>query len=236
MKKKNNELDEYLLSRFAILVLLIIVLILSCLMVGIIKLNHINKDSIKEFENHKNKFDIISNDIEIDTSIYGDIQDIEINDSSTRLYDNCMDGCNLRINSGGIPFYYLVNKNYLNGKYTLSIVKDNKAIIYNKDIGESVINLQILYYFNYLTLYNTYIDNTFKYDYAISVDSNNNYDEFTSLNSNEMEFSSKGITYYYDLCDKDKAYKIKAVRKPLSNKTYIISKSEEEFTWCESVK
>ena len=237
MKKNKKDISEDLLSRLAILVLLVIAMFLSFLLVGVIKLNHINHESLKQYMNNRNKLEEVTTEpIEVDTSKYGDIQDVEIGETSKRLSDQCNEGCNLKINSGGITYYYLINKNYMNGKYFLSIVKDNKAIIHNKDIGQNVVNLQILYYFGYLTFYNTYVDQYFSYDYAVSVDSNNNHDEFISLNSNEMEFTANGLVYYYDLCEEGKSYKIKAVRKPLSGKTTIMNQEEVDFPWCESVK
>lgn len=234
MKKKKKEVSELLLKRLAIIILLVIVISLSLICAGIIKLNHINHDSIKKFNANRNRFDdieVVDNSVEIDTSKLSNVLDVFIDESSTRLYDTCVDNCNIRINEGGIYYYYLIEKN-IKDKYELTIVKDNKSIIYKKNIGENLINLQILYYMGYLTLYNTYADEFFTYDYSIVVDSNNNYDEYTSLNSNEMEFSGKGIIYYYDLCEKDKSYKIKAIRKPFNETTYILTKNEEKFPWC----
>jgi len=233
MKRKKKEVSETLLKRISIIILLVIVISLSIMCAGVIKLHHLNHESIKKFNNNKNVFkDIETNDtsVEINTSSIGNIVDIMIEDNSLRVSDYCTDGCNLRVNSGGIYFYYLIRKE--NNKYILTIAKDDRSIIYDKNIGESITNLQLLYYMDYLTLYNTYIDEFFTYDYAISVDSNNKYDEYSSLNSNEMEFSGKGIIYYYDLCEKDNSYKIKAIRKPFDEHTYIISKSEEKFDWC----
>ena len=234
MAKKKKEVSELLLKRLAIIILLVIVIILSLICTGVIRLNHINHDSIKTFNANKNRFydiEVKDNSVEVDTSKLSDVVTLTVYESSTRLYDYCNDNCNIEVNTGGIYFYYIVEKN-IKGNYDLTIVKDNKSIIYKKNIGNNVVNLQLLYYMDYLTLYNTYSDEFFTYDYAVAVDSNNKYDEYTSLNSNEMEFSGKGIVYYYDLCEKDKSYKIKAVRKPFDESTYILTKNEEKFPWC----
>ena len=234
MRKNKKEVSELLLKRIAIVILLVIVISLSFLCAGVIKLNHINHDSIKQFYANRNVFtDTIKKEepIIIDTSNIEDIITVQVDDTSMRLNDYCIDGCNIKVDSGGIYYYYLIKKED-NNKYILNLVKDNKSIVYKKDLGESVVNLQVLYYAGYLTLYNTYVDNFFVYDYAVSVDSNNKYDEFISLNSNEMEFSSKGVVYYYDLCENDKSYKVKAVRKPFDENSYLVEKIEADFNWC----
>ncbi len=234
MKKKRKEVSESLLKTIAIIILLVIAVSLSIIFTGVIKLNHINHNSIKEFYLNRNIFKEDNKKdeyIEIDTSNIEDLINITIDDNSKRLYDICVDGCNLKVNSGGIAFYYLIDINE-NDKYILSIVKDNRSIIYKKDIGKTLANLQLLYYAGYLTLYNTYVDDFFIYDYSVVVDSNNKYDEYISLDSSEMEFSSKGIVYYYDLCEDNKSYKIKAVRKPFDEKSYILDKTETNYTWC----
>ena len=232
-KKQKKEVSELLLKRLAIIILLLIVIILSLICTGVIRLNHINHESIKKYNANRNRFDDVvkDNSVAVDTSKLSNIIELSIEENSTRLSDYCNENCNIKISSGGIYFYYIIEEN-IKGNYDLTIVKDNKSIIYKKNIGQSLVNLQILYYMGYLTLYNTYADDYFTYDYSIVVDSNNNYDEYTSLNSNEMEFSGSGIVYYYDLCEKDKSYKVKAVRKPFNEKTYILTKSEDNFPWC----
>ena len=241
MKKRKKQVSEYILKRLAILILLVIVISLSFICIGVIRINHLNYESIKEFNRNKNYFDVVKEvdkHLEVDTSKFGNVIDIDVNESSTRLYDTCHESCNLKINFGGIDYYYFVNKNYSTGYYFLTIVKDDKAIVYNRDIGNSIVNLQLIHYMGYITLYNTIVmdDLPYDYDYALVVDSNLNKDEFSSLYSREMSFTNEGIIYYYDVCESGKAYKIKAIRKPFDENAKFLEKIDAEFEWCNSVK
>ena len=240
-KSKKKEVSEDLLKDIAILVLIVITVSLSLICLGTIKLSHINKESIKEYEKNHNYFDVvkeIDNYLEVDASKFGNLINLDVTEESTRLYDTCHESCNLKINYGGIDYYYFINKKYDTGYYFLTIVKDNKAIIYNKELGNSIVNLQVISYLGYITIYNTIMieDLPYDYDYAIMVDSNLNKDEFSSLFAREMSFTDQGIVYYYDLCEKDTSYKIKAIRKPFNDKAKILDKTEENFSWCNSVK
>lgn len=241
MKRRKKQVSENILKRLAILILLVIVISLSFICIGVIRINHLNHESIKEFNRNRNYFDVVKevdNHLEVDTSKFGNLIDIEVNENSTRLYDICHESCNLRINFGGIDYYYFVNKNYSNSYYYLTIVKDNKAIIYNRDLGNSIVNLQLIHYMGYITLYNTISTDelSYDYDYALVVDSNLNKDEFSSLYSREMSFTNEGITYYYDICESGKAYKIKAIRKPFEENAKFIEKIDADYEWCNSVK
>lgn len=241
MRKRKKEVSEDLLKDIAILILIVISVSLSLICLGTIKLTHINQESIKEYNENHNFFDVVKevdNHLVVDTSKFGNLIEVDVTESSTRLYDTCHESCNLKINFGGIDYYYFINKKYNTGYYFLTIVKDDKAIVYNKELGNSIVNLQLIHYMGYITLYNTIMieDLPYDYDYALMVDSNLNKDEFSSLFAREMSFTDKGIVYYYDLCENNNSYKIKAIRKPFDKNAKILEKTEENFSWCNSVK
>ncbi len=154
-------------------------------------------------------------------------------DDETSIGTMCTAGCYLKVNDLGVNYYYMITHN--SEGYKLNIIKNNRVILSGKSLGNYIENAYFKKYMDYIVLYNTIDDGTYEYDYALILDENANIDEFTSLNSNEIEFTSDGIIYYYDVCADEslgESQKIKAIRKPFNISPKALEKEYKEYTWC----
>lgn len=158
----------------------------------------------------------------------------EVNVSDdTLIGELCNDGCNLKVNHKGEKYYYMVL--YSNKTYRLNLIKDNHVIASSLDLGESISDAYFKIYKDYLVFYNKIESNDYEYDYALVSDRDSNVDEFTSLNSGELEFTKDGIIYYYDVCasgDEKVSQKVKAIRKPFNISPKAISREIVDLPWC----
>ena len=158
---------------------------------------------------------------------------ITLSENNTDLTNTCSSGCVLKIKEYNKDYYYIIN--YTNKVYYLLVVSNNKIIVNNKSLGESLDTLYMRMYKNYITLYNINTVGSFTYDYVIFLNENNISDEISSLEAHELSFEDYGVIYYYDECssnDKTNANKVKAYRLPYSTDVEIISLERKTYSWC----
>lgn len=168
---------------------------------------------------------------------YYSIDDNKFNEvnvlSDALVGDMCTDGCNLKVNYKNKKYYYMIT--YNKESYHLSLIIDNRVIVSRKNIGTNITDSYFRDYMGYLAFYNKIDADNYEYDYVLVSDKNSNIDEFTSLNSGELEFTDEGIIYYYDECgngtDKE-SQKIKAIREPFNISPKVLDRENVEFSWC----
>lgn len=149
----------------------------------------------------------------------------------TQIGNMCTDGCNLKVSYRGETYYYMII--YNDNSYRLNLIKDNHVIVPSENLGENIGYAYFKIYKNYLVFYNKIEYDEYEYDYALVIDQDSTTDEFTSLNSGELEFTNDGIIYYYDACSSDQGpQKIKAIRKPFNISPKVLSSESVELPWC----
>lgn len=149
----------------------------------------------------------------------------------TQIGEMCSDGCNLKVNYQGLNYYYMII--YKDNSYRLNLIKDNHVIVSSENLGESINQAYFKIYKGYLVFYNQIEYDGYDYDYALVSDKDSTTDEFTSLNSKELEFTDDGIIYYYDSCTSDQgSKKIKAIRNPFNISPKVLGSESVEFPWC----
>lgn len=155
----------------------------------------------------------------------------EINPSE-KIFINemCVNGCNLKVKKYNAMYYYMITHN--NEGYKLNMIKNNQVILSSKSLGYSLDKAYFTEYLDYVVFFNVIDDGVFTYDYANVFDESTHVDEFTSLSSEELEFTSNGIIYYYDACEEEAGKIIKAIRKPFSVNPQIIDAFIGELDWC----
>lgn len=160
---------------------------------------------------------------------------ISLENTETNLKSTCEAGCNLDTLMYGYHYKFIIKHNNRTKEYILDVIKDEKAILEDKNLGQDISDLSLVNYSNYIVLKNIITKDSFKYDYALFFDNRDLYDEFSSLNDHEMEFTENGIIYYYDVCgvtDSGNARKVKAIRVPFSKTPAVISSEITNFSWC----
>ena len=219
MKKKKE--DNKLI--YAILIIFIMFVFIIIAEVILVK-KYINRD--KSYE--QNLFSSKTNDLYYNTSDLANLNSLP-NPNKKYIRDICIDKCNMYING----YYYILD--FKEEKYVLNIVKDNK-LIFTKSLGKKIDNAYVTMYDNNIVFYGILSSDSFVYDYAVLVNEKGNIDEFSSLESNEMEFTNDGIIYYSYTCNKNNnesnAYKIKYLRKPFSKNPKEQEKYNKDYTWC----
>lgn len=228
--KSKKELDEEKLqeshNKFICFILIILVMFIFIMIVEVIFVNQYIKRTEKYVDNTTNNTNIY------DTSTLT-YTNLTINDNNTSISDICSNGCNLKINYDNKDYFYLID--YNDSIYKLTIVLNNNIIVKNKNIGNNINNAYMRTYSKDILFYNLFVNSSFSYDY-VNVVKDSSIDEFISLEANEMEFLDDGIIYYYDICEDtingDNAYKVKAIRLPFSTKARELSRSENNYSWC----
>ncbi len=230
MKKKENRK----LNNMALFVVVVMILFMSIVSIELITILYRDREAAK--------ITPVTNDIKKDeqNNTY-DISnltftDLTLTNEATSLQDMCSNGCNIKISMYGMDYYYIIE--YTDGSYIMNIVKDNTRLLSDKNLGTSIANAYFRNYMNYIMFYNIIEDTNFRYDYANVIDNRASLDEFSSLDSGEMEFTEEGIIYYYDVCENNgdganNAKKVKAIRLPFSLTPSVISTEYVDYSWCE---
>lgn len=153
-------------------------------------------------------------------------------DAHEKVFINemCSNGCNLKVEKYNSTYYYMITHN--NEGYKLNMIKNNQVILNSKSLGYYLDKAYFVEYLDYVVFFNEIDDGVRSYDYANVFDESTHVDEFTSLSSEELEFTSDGIIYYYDACEEEPGKIIKAIRRPFSAKTKIIDAFIGELDWC----
>ncbi len=228
--KSKNELEEEKIqeshNRFICFILIILVMFIFIMIFEVIFVSQYIKRTDKYIDTTTTNTNIY------DTSTLT-YTNISINNSNTNISDICNNGCNLKINYNNKDYFYLIN--YNDSIYKLTIVLNNNIILKNKNIGSNIDNAYLKIYSKDILFYNIFVNNSFNYDY-VNVVRDSNIDEFTSLEADEMQFLDDGIIYYYDICEDTingyNAYKVKTIRLPFSNNARELSRSENNYSWC----
>ena len=76
---------------------------------------------------------------------------------------------------------------YKDNSYRLNLIKDNHVIVSSENLGESINQAYFKIYKGYLVFYNQIEYDVYDYDYALVSDKDSTTDEFTSLNSKELD-------------------------------------------------
>lgn len=233
MKKRSKESTNKL-SNMASFTIVIIVMFMTIIGIEIITVTYENKNMEKLLSRDRVTTRVTSAPKKYDTSNL-DFTGVSLENTDTNLSRMCESGCNLNIQMYGFNYKFIIKHNNRTNDYTLDIVKSEKAILEDKNLGTDISNLSVVNYSNYIVLKNIITKGEFKYDYALFLDNRDLYDEFSSLNANEMEFTENGIIYYYDVCgtsENGNARKIKAIRVPYSKTPAVISSETTSYAWC----
>lgn len=214
----------------AIFIIVVMILSMSYICIELIAIKNAGKETDKYIRGIKLNINRKNNTF--DTSNL-EFEDIDVTDEKIGIKDNCEHGCNIRTKIDDREFEYVFIKD--EGEYVLNVVYDKKILLSDKKLGYSLDKAYFEFYQNSILFFNEYQDNTYKYDYATTVNYDASLDEFTSLGNEELEFTDKGIIYYYDVCHREEDEKdmmIKAIRMPFSLDAKVLDKLESEFSWC----
>ena len=179
----------------------------------------------KRDSKNESSFMYKTNDKYYDTS---NIEPIDINlDDKFTIGTSCENNCNYKYQN----YYFIFNKD---SNYILTIVDGNR-LVKELSIGTTLENVSIFKYKDYIAVSNIKTVNSFNSDYVLLINSKNQIDEYTSLESNEIEYTEDGIMYYYSECfdgETNNAYRIKVLRKPFETNKKEIFKEEKSYPWC----
>lgn len=155
---------------------------------------------------------------------------IVLTTNDTNIGNLCDNGCNISTMYNNNTYKFIIKKNTTTNEHTLDVVRDDKALFEDKELGSDINDLTLVQYKDLLVIKGTISENGYHYDNAIFIN-NQSYDEISSLDAYEIEFTDDGVIYYYDECG-EVSKKIKALRMPFSED--VIKKSEEfkELLWC----
>lgn len=232
--KKRNKQEINKLSNMAAFTIVIIIMFMTIIGIEVITVTYENKNNEKLLNRNRMTTNVTTVPKKYDTSNLN-FKSISLENTDTKLSSICEKGCNLDITMYGFNYKYIIKHNNRTSNYTLDIVKEEKAILEDKNLGQDISDLSIVNYSNYMVLKNIIIKDEYKYDYALFLDNRDLYDEFSSLNANEMEFTENGIIYYYDVCgvsENGNARKVKAIRVPYSKAPAVISSETTNYSWC----
>lgn len=228
-KQKTNKI-----SNMAAFTIVIIIMFMTIIGIEVITVTYEKKNNEKLLSRNRMTTTTTSLPKKYDTSNLV-FTNISLENIETNLKKTCESGCNLDILMYGFNYKYIIKHNNRTLEYTLDIVKDDIALIEDKNLGTDISNLTLVNYSNYIVLKNIIIKDEYKYDYALFLDNRDLYDEFSSLNDKEMEFTENGIIYYYDVCgvsENGNARKVKAIRVPYSKTPAVISSETTNYSWC----
>lgn len=219
MKKKKQD------SKLINAILIIFVMFVFIIIAEVIIVNkYLNRD--KSYQ--KSLFSTKTNDLYYNTDDLTDVKRLP-NPNKVYINDICTGDCNMYING-----YYLILRSN-NEKLEFKIVKDNK-LLFTKVLGNKLENPYVDMYNGYITFYTIVNTDSFVYDYVVMVNDKKYIDEFTSLESNEIEFTDDGIIYYTYSCNKNNdeynSYKVKKIRKPFSKNSKDLDKTAKNYSWC----
>lgn len=215
----------------AIFIIVAMILSMSVICIELIAIKMAGKEEDKFLKNVKLNINRKKNTF--DTSNL-DFENIKLDEEKKYIKDLCEHGCNIESTIDDHNFQYVIQKD--EGEYILNVVYDSRILLSDKKLGTSLDKAYFIFYLNSILLFNEIHEDMYTYDYATTVNYDASLDEFSSLGSEELEFTEAGIIYYYDVCrnvneSKDKF--IKAIRMPYSLKAHILDTTESEFSWCE---
>lgn len=232
--KKRSKQENNKLSNMASFTIVIMVMFMTIIGIEVITVSYENKNNERILSRGRITTEVTTPPRKYNTSNLR-FTNISLDNNDTNLSDICLSGCNLDILMYGFHYKYIIKHNTRTLDYTLDIVKEEKAILEDKNLGQDISRLSITNYANYIVLKNIVNKSEYNYDYALFLDNRDLYDEFSSLNANEMEFTENGIIYYYDQCgvnEAGNAKKVKAIRVPYSKNPAVISSEVTNFPWC----
>lgn len=210
--------------------ILIMVLFASIVLIEIITMNYenyaTNEIINKNAENYK------KNQMKYDTS---DIvfSNVLLGEELSELKSTCDNGCSFEIGDFDLKYQYIIKKK--NHEYFLDIVYNNEALIKDKSLGNDIENLYIMNYSGFASLFNKVTKDNYTYDYVIALDKKKNTDEITTVNENEMRFTTDGIVYTYDKCETKEntnGVLVTAKKFPFQDEAEVISLDDVNFDWC----
>lgn len=232
--KKRSKQETNKLSNMAAFTIVIIIMFMTIIGIEVITVTYENKNNEALLSKKRVTTKATKAPKKYDTSNL-EFTSISLQNIETNLSTICESGCNLDVLMYGFHYKFIFKHNNRTLDYTLDIVKDEKAILEDKNIGKDISNLSLVNYSNYIVLKNIIVKDEYKYDYALFLDNRDLYDEFSSLNDHEMEFTENGIIYYYDVCgtnDSGNARKVKTIRVPFSKNPAVISSEVTNYSWC----
>lgn len=222
-KKESKKFNKTLV--FTIVIMALFISVISIEIITVTLNNKNREDLLNSYMPNLKAYKYYS----VDDSKFSEVEVLD----ETPIGEMCTEGCDLKVNHQDENYYYMIIFN--DNTYKMNLIRDNHVIVSSINLGESIDDAYFKIYKDYIVLYNKIISDDYEYDYALVSDSDSNIDEFTSLNSNEMEFTNDGIIYYYDVCANEKdneSHKIKAIRKPFNISPKAISSETVELSWC----
>lgn len=230
MKNKDNRT----LNNMAVFTLVIIIMFMSIICIELITVIYSQKIDNHYVEKLNTTIPTKKDDTYDTTGLK--FTNVEIGEEKVFIADKCSNGCNLNIKMYGMNYKYIIKKS--EGEYILNVIKDNKLLLSDKNLGTKIEDAYFINYLNYIMFYNQINDGTYEYDYANVVDNRSSLDEFTSLGVNEFELTQEGIVYFYDVCGKQEdsltnGSLVKAIRMPFSLNPKVINTEGVNFNWCE---
>lgn len=232
--KKRSKKEVNKLSNMAAFTIVIIIMFMTIIGIEVITVTYENKYRDELLSRNRTTTTTTSPLKKYDTSNLT-FTSISLDNTDTLLNKTCENGCNIDTLMYGYHYRFIIKYNTRTLEYTMDVVKEDKALIEDKNLGLDISNLSLVNYSNYIVLKNIIDKDNYKYDYALVLDNRDLYDEFSSLNDHEMEFTENGIIYYYDVCgvtESGNARKVKAVRTPFSKTPAVLSSEITSYSWC----
>lgn len=214
----------------AIIIIIAMIISMSVICIELIAIKMAGKEEDKYIKSIKVNINRKKNTF--DTSNL-DFTKIELDEDKKNVKELCEKGCNIESNIDDHEFQYVIQRE--EGEYILNVVYDSKILLSDKKLGTTLEKAYFSFYLNSILFFNEINEDMYTYDYATTVNYDASLDEFSSLGSDELEFSEAGIIYYYDVCHNENESKdklIKAIRMPYSLNANIIDTIDSEFSWC----
>lgn len=214
----------------AIFIIVAMILSMSVICIELIAIKMAGKEEDKYIKSIKVNINRKKNTF--DTSNL-EFEKIKLDEDKKSIKDLCEHGCSIESSIDDYNFQYVIQKE--EGEYILNVVYESRILLSDKKLGKSLEKAYFRFYLNSILFFNEIDEGVYNYDYATTVNYDASLDEFTSLGSDELEFSENGIIYYYDVCHKENETRdklIKAIRMPYSLDASIIDTIDSEFSWC----